>query len=355
MSTVPFRDILLAGAAGDAIGYVVEFDDVETIKESYGPHGLRGPLSLDGSGEWLISDDTQMTLFTIDGIFWSRQRGDALTKGLYRSYMRWYYMQTGEEPRRGQKSWLKKQPYETTYNLAKDHRLQERRHPGMTCLTALRDPADRSMTQPLNDSKGCGGIMRVAPIGLYFHGDPEAAYENGCACAAITHSHPSGYIAAGAMASYMALLCDGHTLRQAGKVVKEMLRVKENADEVYDAIVAAEKAAAKVPALRKKAGADDWWYYLPGLEALGEGFVAEETLAIALYCALAYSGSRYAVLAALNHGGDSDSTAGICAQLVTAEAGRNRIPEEWLEHLECRDIIIDMADRLEKISFEEKA
>ena len=144
-------------------------------------------------------------------------------------------------------------------------------------------------------------------------------------------------------------------MRQAGKIVKEMLRVKENADEVYDAIVAAEKAAAKVPALRKKAGADDWWYYLPGLETLGEGFVAEETLAIALYCALAYSGSRYAVLAALNHGGDSDSTAGICAQLVTAEAGRNRIPEEWLEHLECRDIIIDMADRLEKISFAEKS
>ncbi len=48
--------------------------------------------------------------------------------------------------------------------------------------------------KPLNDSKGCGGVMRVAPVGLVAT-DP---FDLGCRAAAITHGHPSGWLASGA-------------------------------------------------------------------------------------------------------------------------------------------------------------
>ena len=70
------------------------------------------------------------------------------------------------------------------------------------------------MEEPLNQSKGCGGVMRVAPIGL-FGPDPHSAFKVGCEAAAITHGHPSGYYSAGAFAAIIQNLI----AQQAGQLV----------------------------------------------------------------------------------------------------------------------------------------
>ena len=55
---------LLGGAIGDALGYRVEFDSLAAIRREYGPEGIR--LAAAG-GVLEVSDDTQMTLFTLEG------------------------------------------------------------------------------------------------------------------------------------------------------------------------------------------------------------------------------------------------------------------------------------------------
>ncbi len=348
MERVAYVDIMLAGAAGDAIGYATELLTVNEIREQFGPHGLRAPIPSDPQNEsCLISDDTQMTIFTINGIGWAIQREEDIINGLYRAYMRWYYMQTGEEPRYGQKSWLKKQKHEIK-NLARDKRLMAHRRPDPACLDALKEPADRSIEEPINKSKGCSGLMRVAPVGMYLRGNPEEAFVKGCESAAITDGHPIAYTAAGAMAACMALLCEGHSLRRTIRTVKKILRTAKADQYVYDAIEAAERQAEVVRKLRPEAREKgDWWYYIKGMRELGKGFRADEALAIALCCALAYTGSRYAVLAAANHDGNTCTSASLCGQLTAADTKHNKIPSVWTENLECEDTIRTLALQLE--------
>ena len=82
------------------------------------------------------------------------------------------------------------------------------------------------------------------------------------------------------------------------------------------------------------------------LESLGRGWVAEEALAIALACALSGEDFASGVLLAVNHSGDSDSTASMAGQLLGAELGVEAIPATWLERLELRDVIERVADDL---------
>jgi ADP-ribosylglycohydrolase len=78
---------------------------------------------------------------------------------------------------------------------------------------------------------------------------------------------------------------------------------------------------------------------------LGEGWVAEEALAIGVYCALA-AGEDFAagVRLAVNHGGDSDSTGAIAGNLLGTALGVSAIPQRWLDKLELRTEIETIAD-----------
>jgi ADP-ribosylglycohydrolase len=80
---------------------------------------------------------------------------------------------------------------------------------------------------------------------------------------------------------------------------------------------------------------------------IGEGWVGEEALAIAVYCALKYQDDlRGALIAAVNHDGDSDSTGAITGNILGAYLGANAIPQAWLKKLELREVITELADDL---------
>ncbi|WP_307801083.1 ADP-ribosylglycohydrolase family protein [Microbispora triticiradicis] len=62
------------------------------------------------------------------------------------------------------------------------------------------------------------------------------------------------------------------------------------------------------------------------VESLGAGWVAEEALAIAVYCALAQPDPREALLLAVDHSGDSDSTGVVCGNILGPGTACGRCP-----------------------------
>ena len=83
------------------------------------------------------------------------------------------------------------------------------------------------------------------------------------------------------------------------------------------------------------------------IHRLGQGWVAEETLAIAVYCALKYRDDfDRALIASVNHEGDSDSTGAVTGNILGAKLGLAGIPEKYTGNLELKDVILQVADDL---------
>lgn len=86
------------------------------------------------------------------------------------------------------------------------------------------------------------------------------------------------------------------------------------------------------------------------IHALGKGWVAEKTLAIAVYCALKYPEDfDKALIVSVNHEGDSDSTGAVTGNIVGTNVGLSVIPSKYIDDLELKDIIMEIADDLYKL------
>jgi ADP-ribosylglycohydrolase len=80
---------------------------------------------------------------------------------------------------------------------------------------------------------------------------------------------------------------------------------------------------------------------------LGEGWVAEETVAIAVYCVLKYLDDfEEALIAAVNHKGDSDSTGAVTGNILGAALGYDAIPEHFKNNVELLDVMLQVCDDL---------
>ncbi len=325
-----FRGCLLGGALGDALGYAVEFESLKGIKQRYGPAGitiLPEPA--------LISDDTQMTMFTAEGLLRAKLRGNE--RGIchppsvvHHSYLRWLHTQ-GEE----NESYLDSfgRPSDDGWLVQLD-RLHHRRAPGLTCLSALLSSRFGTMEEPLNNSKGCGGVMRAAPVGLAAD-DP---FKLGCEIAALTHGHPTGYLPAGVLAAIISELISGAEMEPAIETALQQLRTYENHQETLACVELALELADL---------AENCYEHEENIRRIGQGWVAEEALAIAIYCALVAEGDFLeGICLAVNHDGDSDSTGAIAGNILGACLGVSAIPIKWIEKLELNREITALADDL---------
>lgn len=80
---------------------------------------------------------------------------------------------------------------------------------------------------------------------------------------------------------------------------------------------------------------------------LGRGWVAEETLAIAIFSVLLHIDDfRGCMICAVNHGGDSDSTGAVAGNIIGAILGYDSIPKEFTDSLQLHDLIIEITDEL---------
>jgi ADP-ribosylglycohydrolase len=333
-----FTGCLLGGAAGDALGAPVEFHSIHIIRDKYGSAGITDYAAAYGR-RGAITDDTQMTLFTAEGLLRAiarrRHKGACHSASvIHHAYIRWLHTQGGRSRSHFSQD-------EMDGWLIEVESLHSSRAPGNTCLSALRGEEMGEMQRPLNSSKGCGGVMRVAPVGLVAE-DEEQAFSLGCEAAAITHGHPSGYYSAGCFAAIVYHLTEGRSLPEAIELALRILERPEN-DEHEECAEAVHRAVAlwRAGILMKQSP--------EMVERLGGGWVGEEALAISLYCALA-SQDDFArgVLLAVNHSGDSDSTGAITGNLLGLMLGVGAIPENWLAELELRAEIEAMAGDLFK-------
>ncbi|WP_413093457.1 ADP-ribosylglycohydrolase family protein [Streptomyces nitrosporeus] len=338
------RGTLLGGAVGDALGNPVEFLSLDGIRRAHGEQGVRG-LTADGDGvTGRITDDTQMTLFTVEGLIRAHVRARSTgTPGaeyacVRDAYLRWLDTQNHPAP-----------PAPGGGNTVRNGRLRRhpwlyaRRAPGNACLTGLAaghvpgPDAPLGKPGPVNpQSKGCGTVMRSAPFGL-LGADARTAFELAARCARITHGHPTGAYAAGALAAIVTHLLEGDSTAGAVLRTTDLLSRYDGHEETTAALREAVDLAARG---RPSAG---------HVESLGAGWVAEEALAIGVYCALALpdaDGAAEALLLSVNHSGDSDSTGSVCGNLLGARHGDMALPASWLAATEGRAVIAELADDL---------
>lgn len=319
---------LLGGALGDALGAPIEFMKLSSIREEYGSGGVVDLTEVlterNGKRIALITDDTQMTLFTAEGFLRAcnrfRDRGicDPLTV-MRNAYIRW----------------LRTQGLDIDYDdfwkdsiesgwLIEVKELHARRSPGSTCLNAL------ITGKPVSNSKGCGGVMRVAPIG-FLAADP---FRFACDAARLTHGHPCGYLPAGFLANMIAHISCGKDLISSIYSSRGILQGFGKHKECLAAIdraleMALDEGVAACPET---------------VELLGGGWVGEEALSISVYCSIAAAGDfKKGLSLAVNHSGDSDSTGAITGNIMGAQLGMGALPKSWLEHLELREVIEEIA------------
>lgn len=324
------RGCIFGGAVGDALGAPVEFDSIGRIRKRFGPAGITDFHPAFGR-LGAITDDTQMSLFTAEGLIRAYVRG--CVKGISHppgvvdhAYARWLATQGEVSPRWSADDfdgWLNTHP-----------ELFARRAPGNTCLSALRADRAGTIAQPINDSKGCGSVMRAAPGGLLGPAFPGDRFDLACEIGALTHGHPSGYLAAGALADIIAwIVWQSFPLEKAVGMTIGRLTARPGHDEVVRSLQTALDLARLGTAPSPEA-----------ISQLGEGWVAEEALAIGVYCALVADGFESGAILAVNHSGDSDSTGAIAGNLLGAIYGFKAIPDAWVTNLELGDAIAELCD-----------
>ena len=338
------RGSLIGGAIGDALGYPVEFENsFKAIQHLYGERGItrldthqRWKLADEQTGKAVISDDTQMTLFTANGLLNAKHLGMSNIAGISNAYIEWLFTQTGGNACPYNDCWIAHIP-----------ELNARRAPGNTCLSALSSILQ--MRKPDNYSKGCGGVMRVAPIPLYAAVDDRISIDDADRLAGdaaeLTHKHPLGFIPAALMAHIIyCLATDNFPTRQSlERYIREGMKAMTRLYPQYPSDTKymgelAEKAIS---------WADNGRSDVENIEAIGGGWVGEEALAIALYCACRhFDNFENALISAVNHAGDSDSTGAITGNILGASIGYKAIPKFFLDDLELHDVILHMADDL---------
>ena len=191
--------------------------------------------------------------------------------------------------------------------------------------------------------------MRVAPLALHYK--PESAADqarldmDGAEIAAITHGHPLGYLPAAILTHIISIGVYG-----GGKLL-----LREAVDEAWTAVrnmftdtVPArdlntmECLITKAKELAVTEGSDE-----EHIRAIGDGWSGDEALAIAIYCSLRYPENfSKAVIAAVNHSGDSDSTGAVTGNILGSWLGYEAIEEKWKTNLEMKGLLLEMADDL---------
>ncbi len=314
---------LLGGSIGDALGWPVEFRRLIDIRKHYGREGI---TDLDLVGQKAeITDDTQMTIFTADGLLKSAIRNFDENENpdmsiVYDSYQTWLGTQYGRY-KANDNGWISN---------IKD--LYANRAPGTTCTGSLHRGIPGSIEKHINESKGCGGVMRVAPAGLMYYKNPEKAFEVGARCAALTHGSPSAYLPAGVHSAIIANLINGKGLEESIDDSIEILKgYKGNEDTLYLLEKAKEYAASDMPTDT-------------AIRCLGEGWHGDEAIAISVYCALkSPEDFEKALILAVNHSGDSDSTGAIVGNILGAYLGSDKIPEKWKNSVELSSELKQLA------------
>ena len=327
-----FRGCLLGCAIGDAFGEPVKLMMYDKIQEIYGENGLNELIIEERKA--MITDDTQLTCFTAEGLIRSgvraQQKHIERTKRdtgilVFRAYLRWLYTQGLRTP-----NWRDDAYDGWVVGIKVIHGYRDA---GLTCITALGKGIMGTPYKPINQSRRCGTVIRIAPVGLFE--SEEDVFEVGKIIGAITHGHPEAYLASGALASLIFYIIEGFEMEEALEKVLAKLRLEEGSEACIEAI---EKAIALY---------QEGYPSRKHLQVFGDGFMAKDALGMAVYCALHYPKDiEQGMILAINQDGNSNSVAAIYGSIVGAYMGEEAIPGRLIKHLELVKELRQIADDL---------
>jgi len=287
-------------AIGDASGRLTEFMSLSTIKTEYGEKGIQ---ELPDSA--LFTDDTQMSIAITEALIKAGEKDiESIMVAVKDEFIKWY------------------------------HSPENTRAPGRTCLTGVAniELGIHWSESGVASSKGCGSAMRAAPIGYLYQNDPGKLREVAHATGICTHGHPTADVACIGAAYLVKLALDGVELE---KMISALLNFTSGISSEW------EEAIAKIDQCL------DWGDEVKALKYLGEGWIAEEAVALALYCFLKHPGDyTKTVLRGANTNGDSDSVACIAGGISGAYLGIAAIPDKWVKNIEKTKYLEELAIRL---------
>jgi ADP-ribosylglycohydrolase len=307
-------------AFGDALGAPTEFLTVAEIERRYGPGG---PTDLPEPAR--VTDDTQMAL----AVGWALRDAGAYAPQALEPVLRQRFVEWSVSP-------------------------DNDRAPGATCMHACRALATGKRWQEatVTGSKGCGANMRVTPVGLIPGLDLAALAGIAQFQAALTHGHPTGLAASELTAYATRVLLDGVPLTDLPGLLRA--RCAEQHGVYHEEWLGDlwRVAGADSPGSFIATGWRECLAVLDRLDAAlaapdrdadpclatGAGWIAEEALATALYCALLYPTDPVAALRrAARTSGDSDSIACLAGAFHGAATGLAGWPEGWARRIEYAD------------------
>jgi ADP-ribosylglycohydrolase len=305
------KGVIFGLAIGDALGWPTEFMTVPKIKTKYGPDGiteLQKPA--------IFTDDTQMSIAIAEALIRTGEKDiDPVMDAVRDEFIKW------------------------------SHSPENNRAPGNACLKGVRnlEKGIHWCQSGVPDSKGCGSAMRVAPIGYLYQHHPEKLREVAHSTGICTHGHPTADAASIGAAYLVKLALDGIETKD---MIFQLLKFTSGISSEFD------------QAILKINTCINWDDEQKALKYLGEGWVGEEAVALALYCFLRYpTDYKKAVIRGANTNGDSDSIACIAGSISGAYLGIDAIPTEWATQIEKSDYIRSLAERLfakkETFSFHE--
>lgn len=314
-----FEGCIMGGAIGDAFGAPLEQHSMQYIEQKFDGKLYYLLKNRDNIAEF--TDDTQMVLFTMEGLiqaFFKYKENDiSFYKEILKSYQNWYKTQT--------ETFDPSIKHTGLLNLPD---LYKQKAPGVTCLSALQTGELGTTETPINNSAGNGGVMRVAPVGLLYKNNAVQAFEVAKNIAALTHGNPNGYLPAGFLASLIAHIAQGYELDESIEKSINILKEYDNSEQTISKIKLAQKLA-KENISDKEA-----------IRAIGDGWTGDEALSIALYSNLRHTNNfKRTIVTAANHDGDSDTTAAIAGNISGMLCGINNIPSPWKKSIEMNNLL----------------
>ena len=317
-----FRGCLLGGAIGDVAGAAVEAESPQYIATTY--RSIDDILALDTVAEftgppWRVgrfTDDTQMTLSVAEWL----AAGEApsslhLLERFAAAYEPWRRYGPGTA---------------TILRMFPEHRAQWRE------LATVQFP---------HGSHGNGSAMRVAPVGLAYHRDPQKAAAVAIESSRPTHSHPLAYqgavlqglavATAVALAEFSAAAFI-RPLRASLTYFDDLMQDTSRFTRAFDAIEDGLSRGASCAEMSA---------------TLGTGIAAHEGVPMALYCFLRHPNSYADVIHhAVFIGGDTDTIASMAGAVSGAHLGADSFPTDWRlairEETYSADAFRDLADQL---------
>ena len=306
MNTIDrYRGSLLGLAAGDALGTTLEFrppGSFQPVSDMVGG----GPFRLK-PGQW--TDDTSMALCLAESLI-DRRGFDPVDQ--LKRYCDWF--RNGHLSSTGD-----------CFDIGNTTR---------AALIRFESTGEDFCGSTSPSRAGNGSIMRLAPVPLFFAGDPQIAIEKSGESSCTTH---------GAVECIDACRYLGALIAGAVNGVSKSDLLCSNYSPVPDYW----NQHPLAPAVA--ATADGSFQYLEPPEIKGTGYVVQ-SLEAAVWAFYKTDNFRDGALLAVNLGDDADTTGAVYGQLAGAYYGANAIPESWRKQLAMRETIEALADKLHGLS-----